>query len=372
MHTQISTGDAQSRMTLKCGEPADFAPRLQMISGDDQTGSQGAALFDYGSRNYDNTSTAFFAMRFMPTAGNPVEMIRASSNSAVHLAPQGGNVGVGTSSPEATLHVVGDVRFDFGSPNHFNLLVYDANTENLIWTPFVVADPIPFTCIAENGFGIDTTLCITSQQNTNTNTTLLVSYDGVQDGTSDMVGVFSMTDGGDDGISGFGIGSSIQGGFIGVSGVDLYPSDGDGFAGTFDGSVDATGDIEANSFNIASDRKLKENITPINHVLPSVMALQPKTYTYKADQFPQFNFDREAHYGFIAQELQTVYPEMVKQSVTYDYSAEDIRSTGVSHLSVDYISLVPVLISGIQEQQAIIKAQNERITALEAKLIVKK
>jgi len=368
MHTQISTGESQSRMTLKCGDPTDFAPRLQMISGDDVTGSQGAALFDYGSRNFDNTSTAFFAMRFMPTAGAPVEMIRAASSSAVYLAHNGGMVGVGTSSPAATLHVDGDVRFDFGSPADGDALVYDMASGNLAWAAMTGGSGggvNPGDCIDEAGMGLDTTLCITSMQNTNTNTILIVSYDGVQDGTADMAGVASLVDGGDDGTFGYGIGGTLQGGFIGVSGVDLYPADGDGFAGAFDGNVDVTGDVEANSFNIASDRKLKDNVAEINNALTGIMALQPKTYNYKADEYPQFNFDNETHYGLIAQELQTVYPEMVKQSVTYDYSAEDVRSTGVSHLSVDYVSLVPVLIAGMQEQQAIIEAQNDRIEALE-------
>jgi len=133
MHTQISTGEAQSRMTLKCGDATDFAPRLQMISGNDVTGSQGAALFDYGSRNFDNSSTAFFAMRFMPTVGAPVEMIRTSADDAVLLAHQGGNVGVGTASPAVKLHVVGDIRFDFGTPVDGDVLSYDAASGNLVW-----------------------------------------------------------------------------------------------------------------------------------------------------------------------------------------------------------------------------------------------
>ena len=111
-HTQISTGDADSRMTLKCGEASDFAPRLQMISGNDVGGtSNGAAIFDYGSRNFDASATAFFSMRYMPTAGAPVEMIKATPTTVL-LAHQSGMVGVGTSSPEELLHVAGTVRSD--------------------------------------------------------------------------------------------------------------------------------------------------------------------------------------------------------------------------------------------------------------------
>jgi|GEM_PF-1454342 len=134
-HTQISTGNADSRLTLKCGDPTDFAPRLQMLSGNDQGGTNnGAATFDYGSRNFNTTGTAFFSMRFMPTAGAPVEMFRASADASVAIGHQGGNVGIGTSSPAAKFHVMGDIRFEFGSPADGDVLSYDATSGNLEWS----------------------------------------------------------------------------------------------------------------------------------------------------------------------------------------------------------------------------------------------
>jgi len=111
-HTQISTGDEDSRLTLKCGDASDFAPRLQMISGNDiGVVSRGSAIFDYGSRNFDASTTAFFAMRYMPMTGSPIEMIRATTGQVL-LAHQTGSVGVGTTSPQELLHVAGTIRSD--------------------------------------------------------------------------------------------------------------------------------------------------------------------------------------------------------------------------------------------------------------------
>jgi len=43
--------------------------------------------------------------------------------------------------------------------------------------------------------------------------------------------------------------------------------------------------------------------------------------------------------GFIGKELQTVFPELVKQDKN-------------GYLSVDYISIIPVLVEAVKEQQA--------------------
>jgi hypothetical protein len=57
--------------------------------------------------------------------------------------------------------------------------------------------------------------------------------------------------------------------------------------------------------------------------------------------------------GFIAQEMQEVFPELVDQD-----------SAGFYY--VDYIGLIPVIVESIKEQQAIILAQAKKIKALES------
>ncbi len=59
--------------------------------------------------------------------------------------------------------------------------------------------------------------------------------------------------------------------------------------------------------------------------------------------------------GFIAQELEQVLPN----SVLTDKSPDAIKQ-------IDYISMIPVLNKAIQEQQATINAQHERLEKLES------
>ena len=56
--------------------------------------------------------------------------------------------------------------------------------------------------------------------------------------------------------------------------------------------------------------------------------------------------------GFIAQEVQSLFPEVVSEKNGY--------------LGISYESMIPLAIKAIQEQQVIIDTQEERIAKLEA------
>ena len=58
------------------------------------------------------------------------------------------------------------------------------------------------------------------------------------------------------------------------------------------------------------------------------------------------------HLGLIAQEVQLVFPELVKEDTA-------------GYLYVDYIGLIPVIIEALKEQQSIIDAQSRKIKELE-------
>lgn len=85
------------------------------------------------------------------------------------------------------------------------------------------------------------------------------------------------------------------------------------------------------------------------------MALRPVEYDKKM-KLSSNDYDRH-EFGFIAQELKEVIPEIV-DSATNAY-AEVI-------LAVDYNSLIPVLTKAIQEQQSEIEALRAENAALKA------
>ncbi|MEL7399275.1 MAG: tail fiber domain-containing protein [Pseudomonadota bacterium] len=122
-----------------------------------------------------------------------------------------------------------------------------------------------------------------------------------------------------------------------------------------------------------SDRRAKTNIEGLNYGLKEIMELRPVSYNWKDDD------DKGLHLGMIAQELQEVVPEMV-----YNPAEDYIRNEEGNLvpagkegdlLGVKYDALIPVLVKGMQEQQAQVLEQqaqildqNERIAELEAQL----
>lgn len=102
-------------------------------------------------------------------------------------------------------------------------------------------------------------------------------------------------------------------------------------------------------FYHASDRRLKENINPLESVLSKVMKLNPVTYKFKSNPATT-----DLSYGFVAQEVQEVFPIVV---------SENNGTLGLAYQSFGVLS-----IKALQEQQQIIEVQEEKISQLEKRL----
>ena len=113
--------------------------------------------------------------------------------------------------------------------------------------------------------------------------------------------------------------------------------------------TDADGDIIDGG---ASDFNLKNSIEPINYGINCINKLKPVSYLWndvnrKLDStIPDI--------GFIAQDVMDVIPEAV-------------RSNGDGDLQLNYKAITATLVKAIQEQQALIKALEQRIINLENK-----
>ena len=119
-----------------------------------------------------------------------------------------------------------------------------------------------------------------------------------------------------------------------------------GRKGTIEFYIDENG-----GYQTYSDRRLKKNIDPIENVLPRVMQLQAKLYHY-TDQ----DDDQPKVLGFMAQEVQPLFPSAVSMK------------TEKSMLAMNYDSFGVIAIQAIQEQQDLIETQARQIKALEARL----
>ena len=146
--------------------------------------------------------------------------------------------------------------------------------------------------------------------------------------------------------------------------------------------LDVHGDIVARGrFRVSSDKRLKKEIKPLYGSLDKLLKLNgvsykkilpPKEYqkgkllagiddvvkqktilgdtaSTKSDE------ELEKNFGFVAQELEEIFPELVDQD-------ED------GYLNVDYVSLVPVLVEALKE----IQLEVDTLRALNAKVLASK
>ncbi|MBN2175442.1 MAG: tail fiber domain-containing protein [Bacteroidales bacterium] len=128
-----------------------------------------------------------------------------------------------------------------------------------------------------------------------------------------------------------------------------------GYAAYFSGNVYCTGNY------LPSDEKLKENLQPLQNALEKVMKLDVKTYKYKTAEFPEMNLPTDIQNGFTTQNLETVFPELVKLN-------PEKKEQPVEFKAINYTGLIPILTEAIKEQQKGIEARDVRIDDLEKQL----
>jgi hypothetical protein len=84
-----------------------------------------------------------------------------------------------------------------------------------------------------------------------------------------------------------------------------------------------------------SDIRLKTNIRDIENPFDVLSKLKGKSYNFRHNEFPKYNFNDRRTFGFIAQDLQDVLPEAVRMGPD-------------SFLAVNYMTLIPYLCEGIK------------------------
>ena len=120
--------------------------------------------------------------------------------------------------------------------------------------------------------------------------------------------------------------------------------------------VGYNGTVFATSTTISgiSDQRLKENVRDLDVGIDAIMALKPRKFDWKAGKGKDIKDDR----GFIAQEFEQVFPDLVD-------AWKDPAPEGEEPYKSVRADLIPILVKAIQE----LKAQNDelkaRITALE-------
>lgn len=240
----------------------------------------------------------------------------------------GGFVGLGTSTPQARLHVMGDVAVQASgtaaAPATIRLrssrAADDAGLQGLF--SFADASGGVLAGIAVQGTG-------TAGRGS------MLFYTGDASDLGDPARasvVFSAS--GD-----VGIGTSAPGYRLDVRGGDAF----------FGGTVTAT------AFTLSSDARFKTNVQAITDAIEVVRRLSGVSYDWNRTAYPGRNFPARSQLGLIAQEVEAVLPQLV----TTD--KEGFKS-------VDYIGVVPLLVEGVKAQQVQLEEQEERLVKAEKQL----
>lgn len=126
------------------------------------------------------------------------------------------------------------------------------------------------------------------------------------------------------------------------------------------------GGLYADALTVFSDQKLKNDVQNESDITSRIMKLRP--VTYQLDQNRKgYNFSNKLQHGFIAQEMEKVFPELVND---IKHPIAEKGSTKIEDIKgVNYVGLISVLTRGIQEQQQQIGKQEERIAVLEKEIL---
>ncbi|HBE41670.1 MAG TPA: hypothetical protein DDW27_10800 [Bacteroidales bacterium] len=101
----------------------------------------------------------------------------------------------------------------------------------------------------------------------------------------------------------------------------------------------------------SSDIRFKKDISTIDKALDRIMKIRGASFLFRTDEFKDYQFAEGIQYGFIAQEVEKVFPGLV-------------HNENDGFKSLNYNGMIPVLLESIKEQQLQIESQQKQIDEL--------
>jgi hypothetical protein len=211
------------------------------------------------------------------------------------------------------------------------------------------------TKVVVNSNILDHSLVVT---NTNTSALNLIAVKGISR-PAISCGYGGWFEGGNVGVYGYGNYAGADGFRMGVYGLSYGGNIGYGvfgysygattnYAGFFSGDLAYTRNLTK-----VSDEKFKKEIKPMDRTIDKILKLNPTTYQYKTDEYPGAQFSTGREYGLIAQEVESVFPEIVKNGnmPVIDPKTGTPTKESIAYKGVDYVALIPILIQAVKDQQ---------------------
>ncbi|HBS86434.1 MAG TPA: hypothetical protein DEA97_07750 [Bacteroidales bacterium] len=256
-----------------------------------------------------------------------------------------GEIGIGTTSPEALLDVRGNAIFnDAGSNYDFriegdgesNLFFLDASVDMV-----GIGTASPSSRLSVKGAGNTSSTNAMSVKNSDDNLIIHFQDDRKVGIYSACPAAYRFSVDGD---------SYFKGEVTIVDHVGIGCDPDVNYELYICGDAYATGDWYS-----PSDKRFKKNINSISNALKVINNINGVSYEYKTSEFKDKNFSQGKKYGYIAQDLMEIVPEAVSKGADGYYS-------------VNYTEIIPIITEAIKEQQTLITNQNEKIQQLEKEI----
>ena len=139
--------------------------------------------------------------------------------------------------------------------------------------------------------------------------------------------------------------------------------------------IASDGTFTGSGSNDISDQRLKENITTVTNATDKIKALTGRTFTWKSEA----NLPAGTHYGFIAQEVESVVSDLVDNTsgirqfdkdgnlIAQDDKGLENKDEGTTYAkSVNAVGVVPILVEALKEALTKIETLETKVAALEA------
>lgn len=274
-----------------------------------QIGPNDSAHLDFDENEIQSRQDLGTGTLFVNNIGGDIVLGNAVTHGGIHYDRSEKKVGLGTNIPQDELHVMGQARIQDDLPN---LKFYDSDD-----TYRGIIQSFPGSQSADAEFQVYSP-------------DPLNFYSGIAAPAKLTI----MTDGN-----------------VGIGEINpAYTLDVNG-----DGNF--TGELTA-----ASDLRLKRNIEPIDNASHILNMLNPVSYEFNHEAYPELSLSQGTRLGLIAQEVEEVLPDLV--SAKSQLVDED--GSMIHYKSLNYIDMIPILIKSHQEQSAEIKELRTEIELLKS------
>lgn len=295
--------------------------------------------------------------------GQGVTIGTFGASTGIFLKESSGNVGIGTSSPEQKLHVVGGARIT-GLSGSGNRMVI-ANASGVLSTQAIPSgDNLGNHTASQNlrlngkflsNDGDNEGLKVTNAGLVTVSSGMTISA-GSSSGLTVSTGAINLTSGNlnistsDDVTHDLNVGGrSRLFGIVGIGGNSIS-----GHELTVHGNAQKLSG--GTSWDTFSDKRLKNIKGSIPNAVEKIEALNPVIYTWNDLKNQTFGEDRPGQkFGFIAQELMQVIPEFV-------FEGED------GYLRYNPSGIEAILVAAIQEQSEQLKEYEQKLRAIQYEL----